>query len=308
MRGRVSGPRSCSARCSFRSWAVWAPLLRAPRGPARRGGHGLLPGARLVPRPLLVGDGLPAAAVGRGRAYARGRRAGPRAHGGGCRRVVGPHDADARARALPGADRRALDASAARRGRPAALASAAPAAGLAPAGRSCSRPCSRSPPGRSATRSSSAPSSPSPRWAGSTCGRATRRSRTCRSTRCWRSKGGPVAQDRYCRADGVGDDRGAPAGVDLREARRADAGVLEGGQRGARSPGGPRRLRPARPATARADRARPGPAVPRARSRSSSSASRAALLGRRRGCCCCSRRPTTPPTSSRMRPLASACP
>jgi hypothetical protein len=49
-------------------------------------------------------------------------------------------------------------------------------------------------------------------------------------------------------ATGVGDDRRAPARMALREARRADAGVLEGRQRGARPPRRPQRLRPGRAA------------------------------------------------------------
>ena len=107
--------------------------------------------------------------------------------------LVGPRDAHARALALPRADRGAVDAEAASRsrpGRPARLDSRPD-----PRGGPCTlvlawRPCSRSPRGRSATRSSSARSSRSRRWAGSTSGRETRRSRTCRSTRCWpRSEG-----------------------------------------------------------------------------------------------------------------------
>jgi 4-amino-4-deoxy-L-arabinose transferase-like glycosyltransferase len=59
--------------------------------------------------------------------------------------------------------------------RAAARGSCSPATGWSEPAPCCSRPCSRSPPGPSATRSCFEPSSLSRRWAASTSGRATRR-------------------------------------------------------------------------------------------------------------------------------------
>ena len=93
--------------------------------------------------------------------------------------------------------------------------------------------------------------------------------------------------------------------VDPREARGADAGVLEGRQRGARPPRGKGGLRPAAAGTPRADRARSGAAVPGGARPLSRRPRPRPLLRRRVAPAASCWPPTTPPTSSRTPPRAS---
>ena len=313
-RGRsrpCSGCRPPSARCWCPPWPASELLAFGRRAGPRRGGvRGLLPRPRLVLHPLLVRDALHRAAVVGDRAHARGRPLRVEAHGRRRGPAVGARHPDARAGPLPRAARRTLDAAPARRdaGREWHTRLRPARARLARPPRSCSSSLLAIVPWTIRNAIVFRAFIPVSTMGGLNLWQGNTTLTHLQIYEVLARIEGPVAQDRYCRQLAWQTIARAAAHLDPREARRADARVLEGRQRGARPPGGPRGLRAARHEGARADRAAADPAVPRAPRPAGRGAGPAALRSRRPACCCsCSPR-TTRPTSWPTPRLASGCP
>ncbi len=210
--------------------------------------------------------------------------------------AVGARHPDPRDLAVPGADRGALDAEAP--GRSGGQARARRTQDLTPALSAFSRRCSPSRRGRSATPLVFRAFIPVSTMGGLNLWQGNTTLTHLQIYEVLATKGGPVEQDRYCRAMArktIAERQ--PAWIleklrsEMPEFWKAGSEVLD--HLVGREACGPLPAREARPDRAAARPAVPGgprplPRRPRARP----------VLGERRACCCSSSRPTTPPTSS----------